>query len=211
MEYLLLIILCCMWCAIHSGMISLSFDKFVRIRLESNYKFYRLLYNLVALATFVPLVLYELSLKGPVLFRWQGNYFFLQITLLVIVILLFISGGLKYDMPQLFGIRQIKSGRAHSTLSESGDINTSGILGITRHPWYLAAIIFIWICYRDMYISTFIFNIILSIYIIIGTVLEERKLIIELGDSYQDYKENVSMFFPTKWIFSKVKQIQHLG
>ncbi len=205
MEYLLLIILCCMWCIIHSGMISLSFDKFVKNQLKSNYKFYRLFYNLVALVTFVPLVLFQLSLKGMVLFRWEGNLMFLQITLFAIVILLFISGGLKYDMLQLFGIRQIKSGVSHSTLSESGDINTSGILGITRHPWYLAALIFIWICSRDMYISTFIFNIILSIYIIIGTVLEERKLIIELGDNYRDYKEKVSMLFPTKWIFSKIK------
>ncbi len=186
-------------------MISLSFDKFVRNQLKSNYKFYRLFYNLAALVTFIPLVLFELSLKGALIFRWEGNLVFLHITLFTVVILLLISGGLKYDMLQLFGIRQIKSGVSHSTLSESGDINTSGILGITRHPWYLATVIFIWICHRDMYISTFIFNILLSIYIIIGTVLEEKKLIIELGDNYQDYKEKVSMLFPTKWILSKIK------
>ena len=105
---------------------------------------------------------------------------------------------------QLLGIRQIKSGKSHSTLSESGDIKTSGILGITRHPWYLAVMIFVWIGYREMYISTLIVNIILSIYVIIGTVLEEKKLIIELGDNYQEYKEKVSMLFPIKWIFSKL-------
>jgi len=86
-----------------------------------------------------------------------------QIVLLIIAMSLFISGGLKYDTLQFFGIRQIKSGKLHSTLSESGDINTSGILSLTRHPWYLAAIIFVWIDYREMYVSTLIVNIILAI------------------------------------------------
>ena len=55
-----------------------------------------------------------------------------------------------------------------------------------------------------MYFSTLIVNIILTIYLVIGAVLEERKLIIELGDNYQDYRERVSMLFPFKWISSKL-------
>jgi protein-S-isoprenylcysteine O-methyltransferase Ste14 len=105
---------------------------------------------------------------------------------------------------QVLGIRQIKSGKSHSTLSESGDIDTSGILSLTRHPWYLATLILVWTYFREMYVSTLIVNIILTIYLIIGTILEERKLIIELGDSYRDYMNRVSMLFPTKWILSKL-------
>jgi len=204
MEYLGLIILWSIWCAIHSGMISLTVNDYLKISLGSYYKFYRLFFNLVALTTLIPLMLYSLSLKGPVLFRWEGYMMIVQIVLLIIAMSLFISGGLKYDMLQFFGIRQIKSGKSHSTLSESGDIEISGILSLTRHPWYLAAIIFIWIDYREMYFSTLIVNIILTIYLVIGTVLEERKLIIELGDNYQDYRERVSMLFPVKWISSKL-------
>lgn len=107
-------------------------------------------------------------------------------------------------MLNFFGIRQIISGKSQSTLSESGEINTSGILSITRHPWYLATIIFIWINYREMYVPTLIVNILLTIYLIIGTILEERKLIIELGDSFRNYIQSVSMLFPTKWILSKL-------
>ena len=188
----------------HSSMISLTVTDYLKNRLGSYYKFYRLFYNLVALTTLSPLILYGLSLKGTVLFYWEGYMTIVQLALLIIVISLFISGGLKYDMPQFFGVRQITSGRLHSTLSKSGDIDTSGILSLTRHPWYLAALIFVWIDSREMYLSTFIVNILLTIYLVIGTVLEEKKLIIELGDDYRDYITRVSMLFPFKWIVSKL-------
>ena len=160
------------------------------------------IYNLVALATFIPLISYSVQLKGMVIFRWEGYMTIVQIAFLIIVIALVISGLLKYDLLQLFGFKQIKSGNSYSTLSESGELDTSGILGLTRHPWYLAVIIFIWIGYREMYVSTLIVNIILTIYVVMGTVLEERKLIIEFGDNYRDYKNRVSMLFPVKWVFS---------
>ncbi|NQU81709.1 MAG: hypothetical protein HQ543_09345 [Bacteroidetes bacterium] len=68
----------------------------------------------------------------------------------------------------------------------------------------MAVIILVWIDDREMYVSTLIVNIILTIYLVIGTVLEEKKPIIELGDSYRDYMDRVSMLFPIKWIFSKL-------
>jgi len=177
-------------------MISLTVKDCLKIRLGIYYRFYRLFYNLVALTTIIPLVLYSQSLKGLVLFRWEGYLTIVQSALLIIVIALIISGLLKYDLLQLFGLRQIKSGKSYSAPSER--LDTSGILGLTRHPWYLAVIIFVWIGYREMYVSTLIVNIILTVYVVMGTVLEERKLIIEFGDNYRDYKNRVSMLFPVK-------------
>ena len=203
-EYLVLIILWIIWCFIHSGMISLTVTDYLKKILGSYYKFYRLFFNLVAFTTFIPLIFYSKSLKGPILFRWEGSLTIVQIALLIIVMSLFIAGLFKYDILQILGIRQIKSGKSHATLSESGDIDTSGILSITRHPWYLATIMLVWTYFREMYVSTLIVNIILTIYLIIGTILEERKLIIELGDSYRHYMNRVSMLFPTKWILSKL-------
>lgn len=204
MKYLTLILLWTIWCTIHSGMISLTVNHYLKNRLGSYYKFYRLFYNLVALITIIPLIIYSRNFKSLVLFRWEGYLTIVQIALLIIVISLLISGGLKYDMLQLLGIRQIKSGKSPSTLSQTGDIDSSGILNLTRHPWYLAAIIFVWIVNREISISTLIINTVLTIYLVIGTVLEEKKLIYEWGDHYRDYIDRVSMLFPAKWIFSKL-------
>jgi len=99
------------------------------------------------------------------------------------------------------GIRQIKDNVSHVSLSESGKFDTSGVLGITRHPLYLATIFLIWA--RQIDFQSLITNVILTTYLIIGTFLEERKLLLEFGETYREYQDKVSMFVPFKWIKSK--------
>jgi beta-lactamase class D len=43
-------------------------------------------------------------------------------------------------------------------------------------------------------------NLVLSAYLVIGTLLEERKLMLEFGKEYRDYQGRVSMFLPIKWL-----------
>ncbi len=90
-----------------------------------------------------------------------------QVFLLAIVVLLFFAGAKHYDMLQFLGLRQISAGTSHSALTETGMLDTTGILGITRHPWYLATILFIWA--RGLDASGLITNIILTIYLAVGT------------------------------------------
>lgn len=206
MEYTVLAILWIIWCSIHSAMISLTVTGYLKARVKY-YRFYRMFFNLVAVVTITPLIIYTQSLKGDVLFRWEGYLLAVRFFLIAVSIFFFISGALKYDILQFIGIRQIISKESFSTLSENGEIITSGILGITRHPWYLGSIIFVWIYYEDMYVSTLIISAILTVYLPMGTFLEERKLIIEFGDNYRDYRGRVSMLFPFKWILSKIRTV----
>jgi protein-S-isoprenylcysteine O-methyltransferase Ste14 len=46
--------------------------------------------------------------------------------------------------------------------------------------------------------------VILSGYLVIGTLLEERKLVLEFGDKYKLYQRQVSMFIPLRWLGSKL-------
>ena len=58
----------------------------------------------------------------------------------------------------------------------------------------------------QMDVSTIIVNIILTAYLIIGTFLEERKLVREFGEEYRAYQKRVSMFLPFLWLRSIIKQ-----
>jgi protein-S-isoprenylcysteine O-methyltransferase Ste14 len=205
MKILMLAVLWIIWCALHSGMISLTATGYLKRRLGRRYRIYRLIFNLVALVTVIPLIVYEQWLRGPMIFRWQGFLILFQVVLLISALLLFLAGARHYDLLQFSGLRQIKTGSSHNALTETGELDTTGILDITRHPWYLGAILFIWI--RPIDISALVTNIILTLYFIVGTILEERKLLIEYGDDYRRYQEKVSMLIPIKWLLSATRDI----
>jgi protein-S-isoprenylcysteine O-methyltransferase Ste14 len=121
---------------------------------------------------------------------------------LVTSIYLFVAGGKHYNLLQFLGVRQIKTGRRNLLLSEYGTFDTSGILSAIRHPWYTAGIISVWV--SDISLSTFLINIVISAYFVIGTILEERKLLQEFGEKYREYQKNVSMFIPYQWLKDKI-------
>lgn len=204
MNYFVLAVLWIIWCVIHSGMISVTATEYLKQWTGSHFRFYRLVFNLVAIATLIPIILYAQSIQGHVVFRWEGFMIVFQVLLVTIAALLFFAGSRHYDMLQFLGLRQIRRGTSHSVLTETGKLDTTGILGITRHPWYLATIMLIWA--RALDISTLIANIILSIYLIVGTVLEERKLLIEYGEDYRRYQKKVSMVIPFKYLKSKIQR-----
>lgn len=201
----MLAVLWIIWCAIHSGMISVTATGYLKRWLGRRFRTYRLIFNLVALATVIPVIVYEQWLRGPMLFRWEGFLILFQMILLISALLLFLAGARHYDLLQFSGLRQIKTGSSHNALTESGELDTTGILYITRHPWYLGGILIIWT--RDVDISALVTNIILTLYFIVGTVLEERKLLIEYGDDYRRYQEKVSMLIPIKWLVSAMRNI----
>jgi methanethiol S-methyltransferase len=121
--------------------------------------------------------------------------------LIALAATLALAAARHYSMLQFLGMKQIFQGRAGNAMTESGELDSSGILGIMRHPWYLAVFILIWA--HDFNLAGMITNLVLSAYLLIGTLLEERKLVLEFGDQYKLYQHQVSMFFPLKWLGSK--------
>ena len=199
MEYALLAVFWIVWCAIHSGMISLTATGFLQRQLGTRYRSYRLFFNIFATATIIPIVAFERSVNGPVLFQWDGFLIGIQVILFVLAGLLFIAGAIHYDMLHFLGIRQITSGTSHSPLSETGKLNTTGILSLTRHPWYLGGILFVWTANRTLDTPTLVSNVVLTAYLVFGTILEERKLVVQFGDEYREYQKRVPMLLPVKW------------
>jgi len=201
MQYFVLAVLWIAWCVLHSAMISISVTDYLKRRLGQAFRFYRLTFNMVALLTLVPVAMYERAIHGYWAFWWEGSNVFLQIMLIAIAFLLFLAGARHYDFLEFAGLRQIREGISGTTLSKTDDLDTKGILGIIRHPWYTGSIVIIWA--RDLTQATVVTNIILTVYLIVGAHLEERKLAMKYGQKYRTYQEKVPMFIPCK--FSKSK------
>ncbi len=65
----------------------------------------------------------------------------------------------------------------------------------SRHPIYLFVIILIWAC-PVLTLDRLIFNILWSLWILIGTFLEDRDLHKEFGSQYLEYSSRVPMLIP---------------
>ncbi|MBN1473170.1 MAG: isoprenylcysteine carboxylmethyltransferase family protein [Syntrophaceae bacterium] len=72
---------------------------------------------------------------------------------------------------------------------------------LIRHPVYFFVLIMVWSC-PDLSTDRLLFNIMWSIWIIIGAFLEEKDLINQFGDTYREYQKFVPMFLPYKGIFT---------
>lgn len=201
-KYLILSALVTAWCFLHSAMISISVTEYLKRSLGSAFRFYRLFYNLVAVITLMPVVLFAYSVRTRPIFSWDGYLRIVQVVLLGTSGLLFFLGARHYDARQLLGIKQIQEETSHKAITASGELDTSGVLGIIRHPWYSAGLLLIWAGQLD--ISAILVNTILTAYLFVGTLLEEKKLVREFGEEYRAYQARVSMFIPYKWLRSKM-------
>ncbi len=204
MNYVILSVVVIAWCVLHSTMISGLVRIYLHKRLGHAFRFYRLFFNLVSALTLIPVVLYASSLRTGPIFRWDGYMRIIQVFLLTTAALLFFLGASRYDAGQLLGFKQIRERTANTEINGAGELDTSGVLSIVRHPWYLATILLIWA--RQLDISTILVNAILTFYLIVGTYLEENKLIGEFGEEYRAYQRRVSMLIPFKWLKSKLNE-----
>jgi len=201
MEYLLIVFLWAAYCALHSFLISIRFTKLMTRLLKNYYAFYRLFYVILSIVLLIPLIKYTGYADNTILITYPMP--------LNIMRYILISGSLiifwwafffDYDFLSFFGIRQILNfGKKNNS---SKVIEKNGLLGIIRHPMYFALIIYLW-CQIFSVVDLMV-NALLTIYIIIGTFLEEKKLILEFGDSYIKYQQEVPMLIPfTKPVSSR--------
>jgi protein-S-isoprenylcysteine O-methyltransferase Ste14 len=193
---ILLALLWISWCALHSLLISAPLNKWVQRQGGFSAGAHRLFYVGFSFVTLVPVLSYQFSLDEELLFAWQGWWRILQGILLLYAAIMFYSGAKVYDTGYFLGISQWKNycrGHAPQPLPFS----SKGVLCYVRHPWYSGSLIFIWamgpITDVHLLVAT-----ILSLYLIIGTLLEERKLMAQIGEPYRNYCLLVPMLIPWK-------------
>jgi methanethiol S-methyltransferase len=198
-EYIPLALLWIAYCVIHSALISTSATTLFKRLLNNRYPFYRLFFNIFSLITLIPLVLYSRAPRFQTLpfFAWSGYWRIFGYFLLFVAAALIFCGARHYSLSQFLGLRQIQQNRDSGAMTESGEFDAVGILRVVRHPWYLAVFILLWA--RDLNTATIMINAILSTYLVIGTILEEKKLVLEFGEKYREYQRTVSMFIPLRW------------
>ena len=203
MDYIVIVLLWTGYCALHSYLISIRFTELVIRYLKDYYAFYRVFYVVFSLLLLIPLIRYTALFKGEVIISSGMPLSMVRSVLMWGSLAMFFwSFFFDYDALTFFGIRQMLRFGKTAASNSSGPIKHHGLLGVVRHPMYLSLIIFLW-CQAFTALDIIV-NAVLTVYVLIGTQLEERKLVVEFGDAYVAYQQSVPMLIP----FSKRKGVQ---
>lgn len=198
LSYVLLAVMWIAFCAVHSLLISQPFSHWVLRRFPTGHRFHRLFFNIFSLITFIPLVWYSMHVQSDAIFRWTGCLRIVQAVMILSGAVLVIGGALVYSGSQFLGIDQIRRRTSCRSIGADCELSVKGVLGLVRHPWYTAVIVLVWA--RNLDVAAIVVNTIVTAYMIVGAVLEERKLVAEFGRIYRAYQATVSMFLPVKWM-----------
>jgi methanethiol S-methyltransferase len=195
MKYLIISLIWAGYCFLHSYLISVRFTKFIERSLKNYYAWYRLFYVLLSLVLLVPLIKYTSSMDNEIIIEWVSPWSVIRIILMWGSLLTFFwAFFFNYDSLSFFGIRQILNFGKTNIINPALEIKKKGLLGIIRHPMYLCLIIYLWS--QTFRMIDIVVNSILTVYVLIGTILEEKKLVSEFGDYYIKYQQEVPMLIP---------------
>jgi len=189
-----LIFLWVAWCVAHSLLITTGVRRWFERRGGAWLGLYRLGYVCFSLCSLLALLWYTATLPQRPIdlpFAWLGP---IRGLLFLYALVMFIGGIRVYDLQTFVGLRQWRDYRTGRTSNLPG-FTKSGILRYIRHPWYSGGIALLW-ALPALTDVTLITRSLLTVYLIVGTLLEERKLRQSLGESYRTYCRETPMLVP---------------
>ena len=106
-----------------------------------------------------------------------------------LAVIFLIIGVVQTDALSFIGLHQIFEEEKPAQLL------TSGLYRFMRHPLYTFGLLVLWLTPR-VTVNLFTFYLGLTVYIIVGAYFEERKLLREFGQAYEDYERVTPMLIP---------------
>lgn len=191
MEYITLALGWIVFYAGHSLLASLNIKRKLRLWMGAQYKWYRLIYSLLATFFFLGLFVYAGSIEPDWVFMPSdgSTYFGYMLATLGTII-------------AVKSMKEISAGRfigwlPHDDLREKDELIVNGWYSYVRHPLYLALIlIFLGYFLYVPNLASMVHLLALLLYLPPGIYFEEKKLIAIYGEVYIDYQRNVPPILP---------------
>ena len=179
------------YAVLHSLLAALGAKDAIQRRFASAARYYRLGYNLLALALLIPVLALARAHPGPLLWQWSGLAQWLAWALMIFALFGLIVASRDYDLPAFVGLRQLRESSA--TIDEP-PFRIGRLHRHVRHPWYSFALILVWT--QPMNAAWLVSCVFITLYFVLGSRLEEAKLIALYGERYRRYRARVPAFLP---------------
>ena len=180
---------------IHSLLASLWFKKWCFTVWPNLELSYRILFNIISTILLIPLVILLYYYPGEVLWQWTNWQAVLANLLAFIAMIGFYFSLSDYNMSEFLGINLSTQKIIKQPTQET--FYLGNFHRYIRHPWYFFLLIILWS--RDMTTYQFLVASLITLYLIFGSYLEEKKLISYFGEVYRIYQTKVPGLIPLPW------------
>ena len=204
-----LILLALLWLGyflIHSLLASLWLKQRLARRYPQLLPWYRILFNTLAVVLILPPLIQLWWLRSEPLWHWEGALAWLAYALMLLACLGFAWSLRYYDGSEFLGLRQLA--RHQRDVRDQERLHISPMHRFVRHPWYSLGLVLVWT--QEMDPAMLVSALIITLYLFLGSRLEERKLVIFHGDRYRDYQKQVPGLIPRPWRYLSRQQSEKL-
>ncbi|WP_457665434.1 methyltransferase family protein [Thiolapillus sp.] len=191
---------------IHSLLASLAVKNRVAARWPAFMPWYRVFFNTVATVLLIIPLYLTWAIGGETVFAWKGIWWWLGNGFAVAALIGFLYSLRHYDGSEFLGLRQLRDGERR--VEDQERFRVSPLHQHVRHPWYFLGLILIWT--RDMTAAMLVSSVMMTLYFVVGSWLEERKLLAYYGEAYREYRSRVPGLFPLPWRRLNREQAQKL-
>lgn len=154
-------------------------------------RWYRLGYNIFGAISFLPVLALPAILPDQPLYTIPAPWSYLAMAGQAMAVVMLAIGVMQTGAWSFLGLKQAFG----SGEQRPPRLVLTGLYRWVRHPLYTAGLLFIWLM-PVMTINLLALNVGLTIYLIIGAIFEERKLVREFGEEYLQYRKVTPMLIP---------------
>lgn len=176
--------------ALHSALASFPVKRFFRRVFPAVYPHYRALYSVIATVNFVLLGMLHFRLPSRLLFESSAGLQWLAVGIGVVGVVVMWLALRKYGASFLY--LNYDEGQEPDAY-----LVTSGLNAYVRHPLYFGIVlVLIFLVLYAPSAKNLMFAGITFVYLVVGSRLEERRLISIHGRAYLNYRRRVKMLIP---------------
>jgi protein-S-isoprenylcysteine O-methyltransferase Ste14 len=191
-SFITIVIMTVAYSAVHSILAAMRIKEKIRqVFGPPSDRYYRLVYNLISVLSFLPVLFYIYRNRGLTLYSLQGPWLFVALVVQGFALLLLAAGLWQTGPWQFLGLSQLIG----DAKNDENKLVVRGLYRWVRHPLYSAGLLFIWFS-PVMTTSLLALNLTFTAYIYIGSIFEERRLRAELGPAYATYQQSVPRLIP---------------
>ncbi len=194
LSALVIIIFLVIYAAMHSLLAAFGAKNWVRRVLgPATGRWYRLAYNLLAVITLLPLFPLLALLPAETLYVIPAPWRWLMLAGQLLALIGLGLSLLQTDPWHFLGLAQLTAARP----TETGALSVSGFYAWVRHPLYFFSLLFLWLT-PALTTNLLAAYLVLTLYFYVGSIFEERRLLVEFGPTYQAYQQQVPRLIPVR-------------